>query len=114
MSRPDNTGPHNLPAGSTPGSSPLPSAPWILLDRTTANQAATVLNRLEQWLAGAGTPDAGAACAAVCSLEEDDAFSVAAWLGALAPRWSGASRRATPGARLVVVTATRPAAAAAQ
>ena len=33
-------------------------SPWILLDRTTVAQAATVLDRLEQWLAGAG--DAGA------------------------------------------------------
>lgn len=75
-------GPDNLPAGPTP----LPPAPWILLDRTTAVQAATVLDRLEQWLAGAGEPAAAQACAAACSLEEDDAFSVAAWLGALASR----------------------------
>jgi hypothetical protein len=76
------TSPDNQPAGATP----LPVSPWILLDRTTATQAATVLDRLEQWLAGGGTPEAVAACAAACSLEEDDAFSVAAWLGALASR----------------------------
>jgi hypothetical protein len=45
-----------------------------------------VLDRLEQWLAGGGAPEAVAACAAACSLEQDDAFSVAAWLGALAAR----------------------------
>jgi hypothetical protein len=45
-----------------------------------------VLDRLEQWLAGAGEPGAVQACAAFCSLEESDAFSVAAWVGALAAR----------------------------
>jgi hypothetical protein len=67
-------------------SPPLPAPPWILLDRTTATQTAAVLDRLEQWLAGAGEPAAVAACAAACSLEEDDAIGVAAWLGALATR----------------------------
>jgi hypothetical protein len=78
---PDNT---FEPTGAP--SEPLPSSPWILLDRTTATQAATVLDRLEQWLAGAGEPGAVHACAAFCSLEESDAFSVAAWVGALAAR----------------------------
>ena len=82
MTHPDNTSPDNLPAGSTP----LPVSPWILLDRTTATQAATVLDRLEQWLAGAGESAAVQACARACSLEEDDASSVAAWVGALASR----------------------------
>jgi hypothetical protein len=68
------------------GSAGLPPAPWILLDRTTATQAATVLDRIAQWLAGAGEPDAVAACAAAYSLEEDDEISVAAWLDALAAR----------------------------
>jgi hypothetical protein len=45
-----------------------------------------VLDRLEQWLAGGGAPEAVASCAAACSREEDDAFTVAAWLGALAAR----------------------------
>jgi hypothetical protein len=80
----DPTGATPLPSSLPPA--PLPPAPWILLDRTTAIQAATVLDRLEQWLAGAGEPAAVEACAAVCSLEEDDAFSIAAWLGALASR----------------------------
>ena len=87
MTHPDSTNPDNRPTGSTPaGSTPLPASPWILLDRTTAAQAATVLERLEQRLAGAGEPDAVQACAAACSLEENDAFSVAAWVGALATR----------------------------
>jgi hypothetical protein len=80
----DPTGATPLPSSLPPA--PLPPAPWILLDRTTAIQAATVLDRLEQWLAGAGEPAAVEACAAACSLEEDDAFSIAAWLGALASR----------------------------
>jgi hypothetical protein len=82
--RPDNISPD--PTSPDPGSAGLPPTPWILLDRTTATQAATVLDRLEQWLAGGGTPDAVEACARACSLEEDDAFTVAAWLGALASR----------------------------
>lgn len=98
MTHPDNTSPDNTSPDNTPDptrsgtpssalpSSALPSAPWILLDRTTATQAATVLDRLEQWLVGAGTPTAVEACARACSLEEDDAFSVAAWVGALASR----------------------------
>jgi hypothetical protein len=89
MTSHDNTSPEQgstpLPSSPLP-SSPLPSSPWILLDRTTATQAATVLDRLEQWLAGAGEQSAVQACAAFCSLEEDDAFSVAAWVGALAAR----------------------------
>ena len=84
MTSPDPAG--STPVPSSPARSSLPPAPWILLDRTTATQAATVLDRLEQWLAGAAAPDAAASCAAACSLEEDDAFSVAAWLGALAAR----------------------------
>lgn len=34
----------------------------------------------------AGEPDAVAACAAACSLDEDDEISIAAWLDALAAR----------------------------
>lgn len=92
MTSPDNTNPDNTAdsiTGRTPscsGSAGLPPAPWILLDRTTATQAATVLDRLEQWLAGGGPPEAVAACAAACSPEDDDAFTIAAWLGALAAR----------------------------
>jgi hypothetical protein len=77
------------PAGSASagsGSAGFPPAPWILLDRTTAAQAATVLDRIARWLAGAGEPAAVAACAAACSLGEDDELSVAAWLDALAAR----------------------------
>jgi hypothetical protein len=82
VSSPDNTSPEHLRAGSTP----LPPSPWILLDATTAIQTATVLDRLEQWLAGAGEPAAVEACALACSLGESDAFTVATWLGALATR----------------------------
>ena len=75
---------------STPDRSPepaprpgLPPAPWILLDRTTVEQAAVVLERLEQWLAGAD-PAATTDCAHTCSLGEADPFEVAAWVGTLA------------------------------
>jgi hypothetical protein len=82
-STPDPATPDRSPEPAPPG---LPPAPWILLDRITADQTTTVLDWLEQWLAGAGRPDAVEACAAACSLEQDDAFSVAAWVGALAAR----------------------------
>jgi hypothetical protein len=83
MNIPDPSQP--TPTQPAPASG-LPPAPWVLIDRTTATQAATVLSRLEQWLAGAGEPDAVEACARACSLGEDDAISVAAWLEALAAR----------------------------
>ena len=86
---PSSGSPSSGPAPSGPassGSAGLPPAPWILLDRTTATQAATVLDRIAQWLAGAGEPAAVAACAAACSLGEDDEISVAAWLDALSAR----------------------------
>ncbi|WP_300016534.1 hypothetical protein [Pseudonocardia sp.] len=87
MTNPDPTNPDpTSPDPASAGSTGLPPAPWILLDRTTATQTAAVLDRLEQWLAGGGEPASVEACAAACSLEEDDAFSVAAWLGALASR----------------------------
>jgi hypothetical protein len=85
----DNTSPDNDTPDPTPPRSPaapLPASPWILLDRTTATQTAAVLDRLEQWLAGSGDPAAVEACAAACSLEEDDAIGVSAWLEALAAR----------------------------
>jgi hypothetical protein len=85
MTDPDHSPDHSPDPFPSP-TVPLPPAPWILLDRTTATQTAAVLDRLEQWLAGAGEPAAVEACAAACSLEEDDAISVAAWLGALAAR----------------------------
>lgn len=66
MTSPENYSPDPAPPGwSGSGSASLPLAPWILLDRT-ATQAATVLDRLEQWLAGAGEPAAVQACAAFC------------------------------------------------
>jgi hypothetical protein len=85
MTSPDNSA-EDTPDPTPPGSACLPPAPWILLDRTTATQTAAVLDRLEQWLDGTGAPAAVEACAAACSSAEDDAFTVAAWLGALAAR----------------------------
>jgi hypothetical protein len=61
----------------------LPPAPWILLDRTTVEQAAVVFERLEQWLAGAD-PQATTDCAHTCSLGQADPVEVAAWVGTLA------------------------------
>jgi len=89
MSNPDHT-PEQTPPG-------LPPAPWILLDRTTATQAAAVLDRLEQWLAGAGEPGAVEACAHACSLGEADAANVAAGSTRWPPGCSAASRRRTRG-----------------
>jgi hypothetical protein len=63
----------------------LPLAPWVLCDRTSAEQIVTVLDRLEQWLAG-GDPKATQACAWACSRGEEDAESVAAWVGTLGVR----------------------------
>ena len=85
MTSPDNNA-DNTPDPTPTGSACLAPAPWILLDRTTATQTAAVLDRLEQWLGGAGAPAAVEACAAACSHDQDDAFTVAAWLGALAAR----------------------------
>jgi len=77
MSTPDPAQPHPTQPGARPRS------PWVLLDRTTIEQAATVLDLLEQWLAG-GDPAATEACARACSAGESDAFEVAAWVGTLA------------------------------
>jgi hypothetical protein len=61
----------------------LPPAPWILVDRTTIEQTAHLLGLLEQWLASAD-PESTEGCAQTLSLGESDAFTVAAWAGALA------------------------------
>ena len=86
MSAPDPT-PDPIREPAPPPSLPpppgLPPAPWILLDRTTVEQAAVVFERLEQWLAGAD-PDATTDCAHTCSRGEADPVEVAAWVGTLA------------------------------
>lgn len=81
------TSPPNTPGPIPPDPAPtgLAPAPWILLDSTTTEQAATVLERLEAWLAGAD-PAATEACAHACSHGQADAFEVAAWVGTLADR----------------------------
>jgi hypothetical protein len=76
MSTPDPTPPRPTPPG-------LPPAPWILLDRTIVEQAASVFERLEEWLAGAD-PQITGDCAHACSLGEADEVEVAAWLSTLA------------------------------
>jgi hypothetical protein len=81
MSTHDPTQPRQDPVG-------LPPAPWVLCDRTSAEQIVTVLDLLEQWLAG-GDPEAAEACARACSGGEADAVSVAAWVGALGARLAG-------------------------
>src|SRR5262249_31167964 len=60
-----------------------PLAPWILLDSTTVDHAAAVLERLEAWLLG-GELDAATACAHALSRGEDDPIAVAGWVGTLA------------------------------
>lgn len=68
-----------------PASAGPPPAPWILLDRTTVDQAAAALARLERWLTGAA-PAATADCAHALSCGEDDPVGVARWVGTLADR----------------------------
>jgi hypothetical protein len=80
MSAPDPTPDRSPEPAPPPG---LPPAPWILLDRTTVEQAAVVFERLEQWLAGAD-PQATTDCAHTCSLGQADPVEVAAWVGTLA------------------------------
>ncbi len=80
MSTPDPTPEPIREPAPPPG---LPPAPWILIDRTTVEQAAVAFERLEQWLAGAD-PAATADCAHTCSRGEADPFEVAAWVGTLA------------------------------
>jgi hypothetical protein len=75
MTTPDPAQPAPLPS--------LPPAPWVLIDRTTVEQTATVLDLLEQWLASAD-PGPTEACARACSGGQADAFEVAAWVGCLA------------------------------
>jgi hypothetical protein len=57
----------------------------VLVDTTTVEQTTTVLELLEEWLAG-GDPAATEACARACSAGEDDPLGVAAWIGTLAAR----------------------------
>ena len=66
-----------------PASAGPPPAPWILLDRTTVDQAATALARLKRWLTSA-VPAATADCAHALSCGEDDPVGVARWVGTLA------------------------------
>jgi hypothetical protein len=77
MSTPDPT---PGPASPSP-----PPAPWILLDRTTVDQAAAALARLEQWLTS-GDPTATADCARALSCGDDDPAGVTRWVTTLADR----------------------------
>jgi hypothetical protein len=87
MNHHDHHHDHHDPTPPQRDSTALPTAPvapWVLLDRTSAEQ---ITDLLEQWLAG-GDPDAAAACARACSAGESDAFAVAGWVGCLAARLS--------------------------
>ena len=77
MSTPDPT--------SGPASAGPPPAPWILLDRTTVDQATAALALLQRWLASAA-PAATADCAHALSCGQDDPVGIARWVGALADR----------------------------
>lgn len=87
MTRPPNTPDPTTPgsASTGPKSPGAPRSPWILLEGTTAEQAAAVLDRLEQWPAGAD-PAATTDCAHTCSHAQADAFEVAAWVTTLTNR----------------------------
>ena len=61
----------------------LPRAPWILVERTTLDQTATSLERLEAWLLG-GELDAATDCAHTLSRGQDDPTGLARWVGTLA------------------------------
>jgi hypothetical protein len=77
MSTPDPT--------PSPASPSPPPAPWILLDRTTLDQATAALARLERWLTG-GDPVATADCAHALSCGEDAPVALARWVATLADR----------------------------
>ena len=78
MSTPDPT---PGPASPSP-----PPTPWILLDRTTVDQAAAALARLQRWLTSAAPTAATADCAHALSCGEDDPVGVARWVATLADR----------------------------
>lgn len=78
MSTPDPT--------PSPASPSPPPAPWILLDRTTVDQAAAALAQLEGWLTSGDSASAAASCAHTLSCGEDDPVGVARWVGTLADR----------------------------
>ena len=61
----------------------LPPAPWILIDRTTVEQTADLLELLAEWLASAD-PVTTEDCAQACSRGDTDTLGVAAWVGTLA------------------------------
>lgn len=72
------------PTGQLPGS--LPPSPWVLVDDTTIEATALLLERLVGWLATA-EPSASSDCANALSLGEDDCpDTVATWADALAAR----------------------------
>jgi hypothetical protein len=76
------------PTGPLPGlrPGPLPLSPWVLVDDTTIEQTALLLERLVSWLATAA-PSASSDCASALSLGEDDfPDTVATWADALAAR----------------------------
>jgi hypothetical protein len=71
------------PGTPQPAPSSLPPSPWVLVDTTTIDQAATALARLERWLTS-GDPATTAQCAHALSAGEEDPVGVARWVGTLA------------------------------
>jgi len=57
-----------------------PRPPWIPLRRTSVEQTATVVERLEAWLCG-GELDTATECAHALLHGEDDPAGVAGWAG---------------------------------
>ena len=74
------------PDGPDRSSATLPPAPWILLDRGTADHITIALERLTHWL-NTGPARPIASCALALSLgETDDPITIANWTDALAAR----------------------------
>lgn len=68
------------------GCLPLPTSPWVLVDDSTLNDTAMLLERLVRWLR-TGDVKATIDCARALSLGEDDIVdNVETWADALAAR----------------------------
>ena len=82
----------------SPASPSLPPAPWILLDRTTVDQAAAALAQLEGWLTSGDSPAASCAHTLSCGSAKTTRSVSPRWVGTLAsPAPTPGSRRPTRG-----------------
>ncbi|HVM14683.1 MAG TPA: hypothetical protein VM287_10175 [Egibacteraceae bacterium] len=63
----------------------LPNSPWVLLDDTTVEQTAALLEKLTHWLLTAAPADT-ASLAQTLSAGDTDAAGIGHWVDALAAR----------------------------